>query len=108
MATVFLQPYLTHTVSVGNKELNVYTLTREEVVTFIDQYPDYAVIHTGEVDGFFIFSYVALPEDINPDTGRQYGMRLYRNIHIGKIENEEEITKHLGWSKRTLVNDYLS
>lgn len=93
-------------ISVGNRKMNVYTLSKNEVTAFIDQFPNYAVIHTGAVEGFYIFSYLALPSDINVETGLAYGFRLYRNIHIGHIENEEEVERHIKASNRLLANTF--
>ena len=103
-----LQPYLSpiSPILVGSRKINVYTLSKDEVKEFIDQFPNYALIHTGAVEGFYIFSYLALPNDINDQTGRPYGFRLYRNIHIGHIENEEEIELHLKASNRLIANKF--
>jgi len=103
-----LQPYLSpiSPILVGNRKINVYTLSNDEVKAFVDQFPDYALIHTGAVEGFYIFSYLSLQDDINVETGRPYGFRLYRNIHIGHIENEEEIERNLKASHRLLANTF--
>jgi len=105
-----LQPYLSpiSPILVGSRKINVYTLSKQEVKEFIDQFPNYSVIHTGEVEGFYIFSYLALPEDINVDTGLPYGFKLYRTIHIGHIENEEEIDRYVTASHRLLANIIIS
>lgn len=101
-----LQPYLSpiSPILVGTRKINVYTLSKDEVKDFIDQFPNYALINTGEVEGFYIFSYLALPNDINADTGLPYGFKLYRNIHIGHIESEEEIERYVKASNRLLAN----